>query len=200
MNKRLSFKEYRAIDLLIYTAIVIIFEIISQKAVSWLNVSISFSLFFALSLLVIMRWNFYAIIPVLGSQITYSIMLGSSLKNYLVYIIGSIFIFIVTLFFVKGKEKMKNPWIIVLYIFSGYFAVEIGRSFIAIFFGSSFFKTLVGFLGTDIINIFIAFLIIFIARRQDGVFEDQKSFLIRKEKEDQKIMECQETKEGGEDD
>ena len=65
------------------------------------------------------------------------------------------------------------------YSFSiAYLLVELGRAIIAAY-GNAFLTVLIGFLGTDLINVLLTLLIVMIMKRQNGLFEDQIAYLKR---------------------
>jgi len=57
--------------------------------------------------------------------------------------------------------------------------IEIGRSFVSSILKENFLKVLIAFLGTDAISVLITILIVLIARKQNGLFEDQITYLKR---------------------
>jgi len=177
--KNISFKTYRLIDLLILTGLLVIFEMLTSIAPSWFSEKYYISLFFSLSLIVLMRWNAWAIITILAGTVVFCFQNQGGLQNYVIYIVGNLFILCNLLWFIKGKKIFKKNHIVLFYVISGYLFVEIGRSLVALFFDAPFFSTLIGFLGTDLLNVLLTLLIVFIVRRQDGLFEDQIIYLKR---------------------
>lgn len=179
MKKNISFKTYRLIDLFILTGLLIIFEIIASLALGWFNEKYYISLFISMSLIVMMRWNAWSVITILIGTIAYCLTNQGILKNYVIYLVGNLFILLNLLWFIKGKKKFQKNYVVLFYVVTGYLNIEIGRSLIALFYDAPFFSTFIGFLGTDLLNFLLALLIVFIVRKQDGVFEDQFSYLKR---------------------
>lgn len=179
MKKNISFKTYRLIDIFILTGLLIIFEIIASLALGWFNEKYYISLFISMSLIVMMRWNAWSVITILIGTIAYCLTNQGILKNYVIYLVGNLFILLNLLWFIKGKKKFQKNYVVLLYVVTGYLNIEIGRSLIALFYDAPFFSTFIGFLGTDLLNFLLALLIVFIVRKQDGVFEDQFSYLKR---------------------
>ena len=186
MRKSISFKKYRMIDLLILTGLLVIFEIITSQAPSWFSENYYISLFFSMSLIVLMRWNAWSIITIVAGTVVYCLQNQGDLKNYIIYLTGNLFILFNLIWFIKGKHQFKKSYIVLFYVISGYLFVEIGRSLVALFFDAPFIATLIGFLGTDLLNVLLTLLIVFIVRRQDGVFEDQITYLKRMNEKNEK--------------
>jgi hypothetical protein len=186
MRKNISFKTYRLIDLLILTGLLVIFEMVASQAPSWFSEKYYISLLFSMSLIVLMRWNAWSIITILAGTVVYCLQNQGDLKNYIIYMVGNLFILFNLLWFIKGKHLFKKSHVVLFYITSGYLFVEIGRSLVALFFDAPFFSTLIGFLGTDLLNFLLALLIVFIMRRQDGLFEDQIAYLKRMSERNEK--------------
>jgi branched-subunit amino acid transport protein AzlD len=157
----------------------IVFELIAVRAVNWFHEVYSISLFIAISLIVMMRWGVWSIISIIAGAISYCLVNDAVFENYIIYIFGNLFILINLFWFLLGKDRIRKGYWTVLFVLSGYVLVEIGRSLVAVFFGGKFIPTLIGFLGTDLINALLALLIIIITRKQNGLFEDQISYLKR---------------------
>lgn len=179
MRKNISFKTYRLIDLFILTVLLVVSEIIASKALGWFNEKFYISLFLSLSLIVLMRWNAWASVTIIAGTLTYCIINQGVLQNFITYLVGNLFLLFNLFWFIKGKKQFKKNYIVFLYIVTGYLLIEIGRSLVALFYDANFFSALIGFLGTDVLNCLLAILIIFIMKRQDGVFEDQVQYLNR---------------------
>lgn len=186
MKKNISLQTYRMIDLLMLTGLLVIFELIASQALTWFNENYYISLFFTMSLIVLMRWNAWSIVTIFIGTVVYCWQNQGDFQNYVIYIVGNLFIVFNLLWFRKGKHQFKKSYIVLFYVLSGYFLVEIGRSLVALFFDAPFFPTFIAFLGTDLLNLLLALLSVFIVRKQDGVFEDQITYLKRVSEENKK--------------
>ena len=81
--------------------------------------------------------------------------------------------------FSKVKVK-KNLFISIGYVVSAFLLIELGKTiFSVIFLGGDFIRILIGFLGSDALNVAIGLVIILIARLQNGIFEDQSAYIKR---------------------
>ena len=67
--------------------------------------------------------------------------------------------------------------------------MQIGRWLISLFFGADL-RTLLVYLGTDIISLLFASVLMMLMRKTDGMIEDQKAYLFRlqREREEQQIQ------------
>ncbi len=191
-EKKLSFKAYRAIDILIFTILTLLFETVALWATREFNGIFYISIFYGMSLIVMKRWNIHATITIVASGFLYALILSGlpskeNINNYLVYIIGDLFILIDMVWFIKGKEKLNKSGFLIGYIISGFLLVEFGRSFMFMLFGNNFISIFLGMIGPDSMSLLITFLIILIAKKQNGLFEDQKKYLIRLNKEELEV-------------
>jgi hypothetical protein len=168
------------------TGLLVIFEMVASQAPSWFSENYYISLYLSMSLIVLMRWNAWSIITILAGTVVYCLQNQGDFKNYITYLIGNSFILFNLLWFIKGKHLFKKTHVVLFYVISGYLFVEIGRSLVALFFDAPFFSTFIGFLGTDLLNVLLALLIVFIVRRQDGLFEDQITYLKRMSERNEK--------------
>ena len=73
MNRKISFNTYRSIDITIFTALIIIFEIFSVRGFDFFNGIYSLSLFLVLSLITMLRWKVWAIIPIIAAGASYAL-------------------------------------------------------------------------------------------------------------------------------
>ena len=107
---------------------------------------------------------------------------GAEWDVYLIYILGNSFIALNLLWFKKpGKERIRqSTGLIVLYVISGYILMDLGRSILAFIMGyGPFFAIMARYFTTDTLSAVMSLIIVLIARRQDGVFEDQMHYLER---------------------
>ena len=131
-----------------------------------------------------MRWGLYAQFPATIGSLVYCIVIGASLSQYLIYCGGSIFITIASPLLERfSKEKVRNDFLVkVLFTTIVYLVVTIGRWYFSFPYGFSF-NNLLAFLGTDILSLLFAIVVMSVAKNVDGLIEDQKSYLLRLEQE-----------------
>lgn len=179
--------KYMAIDLLIFLGLMFILEGLNLWAVSKFNNEVvTLSIVTAITLIVIMRWGAYGLIHSALGGLFYCVFNNAFVKavtvdQYVIYIIGNLFIAFILIFtkFV-GKQKIRDSvgWTI-LYCIIGFILVDFGRAVVSLFFTLEFGSVLLRFLSVDALNCAITIVIMLVARKQNGVFEDQIHYLNR---------------------
>ncbi|HEY8395351.1 MAG TPA: hypothetical protein VIK96_01080 [Bacilli bacterium] len=184
MDKHLSLRKYRLIDLAIFTVLLSVFEIIAVRAVGWFGELYSISFLIAISSLVMMRWGAWSAVTLAAGALAYCWANDAVLENYIIYVCGNLFMLFNLFWFMLGKDKVRKGYFALAFVLSGYLLIELGRAIVAAFFGTGFVSAFIGFLGTDAVNALLALLVIVIAKRQNGLFEDQISYLKRLNEEE----------------
>ena len=179
--KNASLTRYRIIDILIFTGIVALTEYLLSFASQWQALAnYTISLVLAVSLIMMMRWDFLAIIPNVVGSVVFILVNHGAWQNYIIYIGGNLFVLINMLYFLMGKDKIKKLPYLLLYIISGYLLIDFGKTIACLLlFNLDFFSTLLSFMFIDIINLVLALFIVLIMNKQKGVFEDQKTYLMK---------------------
>ena len=183
--KNLTFNQYRAIDLTIMSIMTVVFEAVTAfAATKWFPGELyAVSPTIALTCIVMMRWGgFGAINAVLGG-FTFCVASGASEKQILIYAVGNCFsLLALFLFKAMGKAKIKDKfYFTALFVLAAYVGAQIGRWLVGLVFGGQL-DSIVMFLATDCLSLLFSEVIVLISRRVDGLFEDQKSYLIRLDK------------------
>ncbi len=182
----LTFKQYRNIDLVILLIILTVAEAVTARAAKyWFPGEIYFiSPTVALLCIIMMRWGVYAAIHAIAGGLVLCIAIGAGPEQYAVYCIGNCLALISLLWFkAVGKEKVREKIpLTVLYTISTFCAVEIGRGIVSLFFGSSL-RGIAGFFAYDSLSLVFGIIVVLLSRKLDGVFEDQKSYLLRTQSE-----------------
>ncbi len=180
-NGRISYPQYRLADLMLFLLIMCACEVINILAVSkWFSGQLfSVSVMMLVSLLVLVRWNFWAaIFPATGGLITCLLLGAKGIEAYIVYIIGNSFILFAWFLLKIGKEKLKKWYWLLLYVFIGYLLVAFGRTVIALCFNQDFVSCLVSYLGYgELLNFVFTFLVMFLLTRFNSMVVDQKQYL-----------------------
>ncbi len=188
LQKRMSFEQYRNLDLSIFAVLLIVFEIIVFKAATkWYPDQLyTVSLVPALVTVLMIRWDYFALIHALLGGLVYSYLAEGTVLQFMCYLGGNLFcIFAVFLMKAVGKNKIcENNVLAVLFAAFVSLCMQIGRSAISIFMGFGIGKSLY-FITTDVLSGVFAMIIVIITRKLDGVFEDQKLYLLRIQKESQ---------------
>ena len=182
----LTFKQYRNIDLVILLIILTVAEAVTARAAKyWFPGEIYFiSPTVALLCIIMMRWGVYAVIHAVAGGLVLCIAIGAGPEQYAVYCIGNCLALVSLLWFkALGKEKVREKTgFTILYTVSAFCAVETGRGIVSLFFGSSL-KGIAGFFAYDSLSLVFAVVVVLLTRKLDGVFEDQKSYLLRTQSE-----------------
>lgn len=187
--KDISFKQYRAIDLVIWLVILSVFEYITVMAASkWFPGELyTLSQVVAVLCIVMMRWGGYAVIHAVAGGLVFCLAQGASIEQFAVYGVGNCLALIaLSLFRAVGKEAVRTKFhFTVLFTAAAFCGAQLGRWLVSLAFGGSP-GSIVTFFMTDSLSLLYAAVIVLISRKADGLFEDQKSYLIRTEAERRK--------------
>lgn len=182
----ITFKQYRNIDISIFAILVAISETVATLATNkWFAaqpVAISTTLLFVC--MVMMRWGGLALIHAIIGGAVFCIVMSASIERFLIYIVGNCFsllAFLVLKAFGKETVRKSVPKLL-LFTVTAYVAMQMGRWLISLFFGGGV-GTLLAYLGTDVISLLFAAVVILLMRNTDGMIEDQKTYLLRLERE-----------------
>lgn len=185
MNQ-ITFKQYRTIDVLILVALTIIFEGIATLAtIKWFALQpVAISISLAMVCLLMLRWGFPAGFAAFAGGFVYCVLSGGTLPQFVIYCIGNLFALLAMVWFrVFGKERIRTSrWLTLLFAVTAYAGQVFGRGLLAILFGDSW-GVFVIFSTTDIMSFVFAVLVLFLFRRTDGMLEDQKTYLLRLDKQ-----------------
>lgn len=192
-----SFEQYRTIDLTIMCVILALCEFLTANAAArWFpNELYALSPTVAVVCIVMMRWGGYAAIHAVVGGLAYCLTLGGDWRQIVTYCVGNCFMLIALAWFKffgkggkgfrDGKEKVRSKfyWTL-LFTVNAFLGAQIGRFAVSVALGGSFsFGAFTEFLVNDIITLLFSVVVVLISRRADGLFEDQKSYLIRTEEE-----------------
>lgn len=185
MNKSLTFKQYRIIDIAILAAVLAVSETLICRATnSWFpEQPYTVSVVTAVIAIAMMRWSGWAAIHAVLGGIVYCFASGGTADQYVIYAVGNCFALAAILIFKwLTKEKVRtNPLLSVVYTVAVHLLAQTGRWCVSMAFGGDV-KAIVAFLASDALSCVFAVVIVLITRRLDGMFEDQKHYLFRLEK------------------
>ena len=182
----ITFKQYRNIDLFIFSIMLTLSEAVTTIATNkWFAaqpVAISTTLIFIC--MVMMRWGAYAIIPACLGGLVFCVASGASANQYLIYIVGNCAALSAMLWFkaFKKEDIRKSPFKIALFVLTSYATMQIGRWLISLLFVCKI-ETLLVYVSVDIISLLFAVVVMIIMRNTDGMIEDQKAYLFRLQRE-----------------
>ena len=191
MEKRMSINRYRLIDLGIFAVILIIFESIASKAaLSFSSQPYSISIVSAITCIIFMRWGIYGCFHAALGGFVFCFVTGGSADQYIIYMVGNLFSAAALLLLKRiGPDRIREKLSLSLLLsVLVSLLMQLGRGIVAVVLGASP-DMIAGFVLTDSISTVFAMVIIGITRKLDGVFEDQKSYLIRLNREENKDIE-----------
>lgn len=181
MKKQRTWKQYRAIDLAMFGIILVICEfIIVMAARFWFpGQPFTVSLAAAVTTIVYMRWGYWGGIHAALAGLVFGFFQGASANQYLIYIAGNLLSLVSVPVLIKiGKERVRESTMGMLYPIFVLLLMQTGRAAAALLMGAEP-GSVIGFYTTDSLSMLFTFVIIWIARRLDGVWEDQIHYLLR---------------------
>ena len=188
MNRHMTLKQYRNLDLFLFAVMLIISEsLIVNAAIRWFPDQLYIvSVCAAIVSSVLMRWGPWAAIHAVVGGLVYCFWAGGSPKQYLIYGIGNLFSLISLLMFrLFGKERIReNVLLTLLFAVCTQLFMQMGRACVSFVMGAPV-STGFSFITTDALSGLFTMVIVWIASRLDGVFEDQISYLLRVQKENE---------------
>ena len=160
----MSLKQYRNIDLAIMLAMLVTAEVV---------INIAARVWFPLEAYVLSPMT--AIVCIVS---------GAEIGQYAVYCIGNCFALTALLLFKKWDKKTVRTKIplTILFAVTAFCGVQIGRWLVGLVLGGSI-SDIVRLVTTDSLSLIFAVLTVLIARRIDGLFEDQVAYLRRTQAE-----------------
>ena len=182
MERKRSFGEYRTIDLVIFAIMLTFFEYLIVKAARvWFTDQLyTVSLAAAITSIVYMRWGAWGGIHAVLAGFVFCLFSGATGEQYVIYCVGNLFSMLaLILLFRAGKEKVRTrPFLALLFPFLVQLLMHGGRALTALLLGVPP-AGVAGFFTTDSLSYLFTLVIAWIVRRLDGVYEDQKHYLLR---------------------
>lgn len=182
MNRQISFSQYRSIDL----TILLVVQAVSQAVIHFAATRLYPDQLYvvtpiaAMVALVMMRWNGYAAIHACLGGVLYALIAGGNWHHILIYGVGNL-LSMAALVMLKllGKERIrKDALLTIIFALVTQLSMQLGRSAVAALLGYPAGICL-GFITTDILSGLFTMVIVWSIRRVEGLFEDQKQYLLR---------------------
>ncbi len=187
MKRRISFRQYRAIDLALFAAMLCVSEwLLVTSATRWFPDQLyTVSLVGALTAIVMLRWGLWAAIHAALGGLVFALASHGSGKQLLIYTGGNLLSLLMLLPLRRfGGEKIRSDgFLSVCFGLGTLLLMQLGRMLLAMAFGAPP-RGAFGFFTTDTLSLLFTGLILWIARRADGILEDQKHYLLRIHKEE----------------
>lgn len=182
MERQISLRQYRNIDLIILTVVLAVSQsLIHFAASSWFTDQLYVvSPVAAVVALVMMRWSGWAAVQALFGGALFTLLSGGTWQHMVIYCVGNLASMAALVFFkIFGKERIRqDAFLSLAFALCVQLLMQLGRAAMAALFGNSAAACL-GFITTDILSELFTLFIIWIVRRIEGLFEDQKHYLLR---------------------
>lgn len=182
MKRQFSFQQYRAIDLAMFAALLCITESMIVKAANWWfpDQLYTVSVVGAVTAIVLMRWGPWAAIHAVLGGAVFCLASRGSAKQLLIYCAGNLFslLMLLPLKYLGGERIRLDGFLSVLFGICTLLLMQLGRALVAFVLGTEF-QTCLGFFTTDALSLLFTGLILWVARRLDGIFENQRHYLLR---------------------
>lgn len=181
MKRQRTWKEYRAIDLALWALALAVFEFLIVRAANWWFPGQPFtvSLAAAVASIVYMRWGWWGAIHAAEAGLVFCFFSGAAPIQYVIYCGGNLLSVLAVLLPSRlGKERVRTGRLSLVFPVLVQLLMQGGRALAALALGCAP-AAAVGFFTTDSLSLLFTFVIIWIARKLDGVYEDQKHYLLR---------------------
>ena len=186
MNQQISFRQYRSIDLTILAVILAVSQSLIYFASSkWFTDQLYVvSPVAAVVALVMMRWSGYAAIHAVLGGVLFTALSGGTWQHFVIYGVGNLLSMLALVMFkIFGKERIrKDSFLALVFALCVQLLMQLGRAGLAALFGNPAAACL-GFITTDVLSDLFTLFIIWVVRRIEGLFEDQKHYLLRTQSE-----------------
>ena len=173
-------------DLFFFTVMTFLAELgITLAASKWFPDQLyTVSVTAAITAIVIIRWKCFAMIQAVVGALALCLGMGATPKQCLIYCLGNLFAAgAILVREMAGEKRIRENVVWTLCFGAGtLFLMQTGRAAVAALLGSEL-REVMAFYATDSLSYIFTAVILWIARRQDGIFEDQKAYLIRIQEE-----------------
>ena len=186
MKNQITFQQYRTIDLTIMMVMLAFSQVLTHLATSfWFPEQLYVaSPLGGIVALVMMRWSGYAAIHACLGGLVFTALSGGGIQQYLIYGLGNLLaLAMLVMFKFFGKERIrKDSFLSLTFGLGTQLMMMLGRAGIALLLGHPA-EICIRFITTDVLSCLFTMLIIWIVRRVEGLFEDQKLYLLRIQQE-----------------
>lgn len=189
MKRQITLRQYRAMDLLMFTALLCVCEtLITLGATRWFPAEPwTLSLTPAVTAIVMVRWGGFAAIPALFGALVFCLVSGATLPQYAVYCVGNLAALVLTQFLYREGWKRLHAQVLLALLYGLLTALlmQLGRAALSLVMGTPPALCL-GFVTTDSLSTLFAALLVWITRNLDGMLEEQRHYLRRIAEEQEK--------------
>ncbi|MBQ9197619.1 MAG: hypothetical protein IJ157_10325 [Clostridia bacterium] len=186
MKGQMTVGQYRAVDLSLFALMLIVSEtVIVSAATRWFpSEPYTVSAVAAITAIVMMRWRWWGALHAVLGGFVFCLVSHASMEQYAIYCVGNLFA-LAALIWIRAftaEGLREDSFKSLVYAFTVVLLMHAGRALISLLFGARG-QAALGFFATDVVSYLFTLLIVWIARRLDGVFEDQRHYLSRVNKE-----------------
>ena len=187
MKRQLTLQQYRNIDLFLFAVMLAIFEFLIVRFVTGSLYTLSLAA--AITTIVSMRWGWWGAIHAALAGFLFCLYYGMAVgqvepSDYLIYIVGNLFSLAAVAGLLRlGKERVRRSVLLsVAFGLAVVLLMQGGRMLVALTLGRPADRV-VEYLIYDPLSVLFTVVVTWIVRRLDGVFEDQKHYLLRLQEE-----------------
>ncbi len=177
-----TIRQYRAMDLAMFAAMLAVFEsLVTVAARRWFpNEPYTVSVTPAITAIVLMRWGPWAGLHAALGGAVFCLVSGAAASHFAVYVAGNLLslaaLALIRAFSAEGiRQSVGRSLLLGLCVT---LLMQLGRALVSVLLGSPPAAAL-GFFTTDAITLLFTLVLVWIVRRLDGMFEDQKHYLQR---------------------
>ena len=190
MGESRAARRYRAVDLAMWALLLVLFEsIIILAATRWFpGQPYTVSLTAEVTALVMARWGLWGALHAALGGAVYCFLSGGGPAQYLIYCGGNLFCLLAlgVLQALGGVEKVRQDALkTLLYALCAVVFMQAGRGCVSLLLGTPLEGALL-FITADSVSILFTLTLLWIARRLDGVMENQYHYLRRLQEEQEK--------------
>ena len=182
MRRQLSLSKYRGIDLTLFAVILCVAELLIVTAARfwYADQLYTVSVVAGEVAIVLMRWGPWAGIHAVLGGLVFCFASHGSARQFLIYCAGNLFalLMLLPLRLLGGERIRQDSFLSVCFGLVTLLLMQLGRALLALLFGNKLSACL-AFFTTDALSLLFTGVILWIARRLDGIFENQKHYLLR---------------------
>ena len=182
MNGKRTLGQYRAVDLSMFAVMLMVFEpLLVAAGTKWFpGEPYTVSVTPVVTCIVMMRWGPWAGLHAALGGFVYCLASEARPMHYAIYCVGNL-LSLLSLGLIRAwsAEGIRGSVVkSLLMAVSVTVLMQLGRALVSLLFGTAPL-TAMGFLTTDVITLLFTVVLIWIARRLDGLFEEQRHYLMR---------------------
>lgn len=195
--RQMTLKQYRAMDVALFCVILAVTQaVITGAASGWFADQLYvISPVAAVTVIVMLRWGIWAAAPAVVGGVVLSLVSGGSPVHLFIYAAGNLLaLAAVPVLRQVGWKTVRDSTQWSLCLAAGVQVLMLAGRMLAALAAGCGLAASWGFVTTDTLSIVFTMVVVWIARRVDGLFEDQKHYLRRIQNEG----ESEDQSEGGE--